>query len=309
MLYDKKILAEEKAVIDLLQDRKSGKVDDRKLGLFLPGGGMRGAFSGGAMIALQELGFTDIYDYVYGFSSGAFSGAYLLSEKADIGTSIYYNDLSGKKFIRPWKLTKAMDMDYFCDYVVRKKKPLDINKIKNAKSTFKIFVTNCCDGKLTAFSNRDEVDMVTALKATCSFPGFSYPAVTIDGKEYVDGNSFEYTPIEVAIADGCTDILIISTMPTYYRERFFTLINMLTLPFTYYLPKGFRVKLKFRTKLHNRDLKILADRDRRLSNVNLCVVSPDYHISSNEARASVLKEFAEHGTSKVLSLFQRTPSN
>src|SRR5215472_10719041 len=42
-----------------------------KLGLVVEGGGMRGVVSGGALIAMERVGLTSVFDEVYGESAGA----------------------------------------------------------------------------------------------------------------------------------------------------------------------------------------------------------------------------------------------
>lgn len=293
-----------KKVIEKLLKRKNGEKDDAKIALVLPGGGMRGAFSGGAMIALEELGLADCFDYIYGFSAGAFSGAYLLSGKAKEGTSIYYEDLTKKRFIQPWKITKSLNLDYFCDGVVRKRKPLDIEKIKKSKSVFKIFVTRCSDGEQEFFTPDDDVDLVELLKASCSYPGFYQPYLKIKGGRFLDGNAIRLLPFEELEEDGCTDILVISNVSTDYRESKFDYMHLASLLLIKNLPKKFKKNYKNRIKLFNSDLDNIFGRKISNYEARSFVVSPSYNISPGEDRESVLEKLAVHGYEETIKAFQ-----
>ena len=53
-----------------LKQRRS-VFDGRKLGLIIEGGAMRGVISCAALLGLEELGMTEVFDEVYGASAGA----------------------------------------------------------------------------------------------------------------------------------------------------------------------------------------------------------------------------------------------
>src|SRR5262245_6066897 len=64
-------------------------VGDAKLGLVIEGGGMRGAISAGALVALERLGLTSAFDEVLGESAGALNACYFLAGAAALGARIY----------------------------------------------------------------------------------------------------------------------------------------------------------------------------------------------------------------------------
>jgi hypothetical protein len=108
--------------------------DGRKLALVLEGGAMRGAALGGGVVALAHLGLTDIFDEVYATSAGAIIGSYFLSHQADLGITIYFDDLTTGRFINPRRPWKVMDLDYVFDEIVTSKKPLDTPRLLNSPS-------------------------------------------------------------------------------------------------------------------------------------------------------------------------------
>ena len=171
----------------LIARKKNTKKDSYKIGLIIEGGGMRGAFSGGAMIGLEKLGLTDCFDYVYASSSGSCAGAYFLSKQTELGSSIYYEDLDGHKFIKPWKLSQAADVDFLCDTIFRHRKKLDTTKVKKNRAIFKIFVADADHGDCMYYTNKDEVDLIQVIKASCAMPAFYNKPVTIGTDTHLDG--------------------------------------------------------------------------------------------------------------------------
>src|SRR5690348_395584 len=110
------------AVVDLLKAR-SGQPpgrDARKLGLIVEGGGMRGVLSAGALLALHLLGFRNCFDEVYAASAGGVNAAYFLSGQGTLGISIYFDDISNRRFINPLRFWKMLDVEYVYDHVVVK---------------------------------------------------------------------------------------------------------------------------------------------------------------------------------------------
>ncbi len=53
--------------------------DGARLGLVVEGGGMRGCISGAMLMALHDLGISDVFDVVYGASAGAINATYFLT--------------------------------------------------------------------------------------------------------------------------------------------------------------------------------------------------------------------------------------
>src|SRR5262245_63389278 len=73
--------------------------DGRKAGLIVEGGAMRGVISCAALMALEDLGMTKVFDEVYGASAGALNAAYFLAGQAAYATTIYYQKINNTRFI------------------------------------------------------------------------------------------------------------------------------------------------------------------------------------------------------------------
>ena len=89
-------------VIQHILNRRGKKVpvnDGRKITLILFGGVMTGIRGAASMIVFEDLGLSGSFDSIYSSSSGFPNAAYLLSGQTRLGTSIYYEELSGSKFL------------------------------------------------------------------------------------------------------------------------------------------------------------------------------------------------------------------
>src|SRR5262245_32067681 len=117
-------------------ERAGGATDGRKLGLVVEGGAMRGVFSAGAGVGLEELGLTAVFDEVYGSSSGAINAAYFLAGQAAYGATIYYEDINNSRFINFGRLTKILDVDFLFEEVLTRRKALAVERVLASPSRF-----------------------------------------------------------------------------------------------------------------------------------------------------------------------------
>lgn len=294
-------------VSQLIEDRKNGLKDDRKLCLIIQGGGLRTSFAGGVMIVLEELGYADVFDCIYGVSAGSCCGAYLLSHQTRLGTSIFYEDLPGFKFIQPWKPHQLINLNHLCDRLMKKTKPLDVNRVIKAKTDLRIVLTEAKTGKYTYLS-KDDVgfDLLPAIKAACTYPGAYFPLVKINGKKYLDGGAVKSLPVKEAIGEGFTDLLIVTTTPGDYKRKpsswYFLFFSGILVPL---LGKATVKNLIKRLKSYNHEVREISSYPASFPNVNIRAISPEYYINSTERNAAILKKFAEHGERVALDIFRQ----
>src|SRR5262244_248370 len=98
--------------------RKGRDVSDgRKTALIVEGGAMRGVISCAALMALEELGMTSVFDEVYGASAGAVNAAYFLAGQAALATTIYYQKVNSTRFIRRLWHRPIVNIDALFDSV------------------------------------------------------------------------------------------------------------------------------------------------------------------------------------------------
>jgi predicted patatin/cPLA2 family phospholipase len=191
-----------------------------KLGLVVEGGGMRGVYSGGALVGMEELGLSKTFDAVYGESAGAINACYFLAGQGGFGIRIYVDDLTSLKFANPLRLGTMLDVRYAIDVVVKTIKPLQVEKVLASPSDLFMAVTSGVTGESRVVdAKREGIPLLTLLLATGAIVPLYNHAVMIAGHPYVDGGIANPIPIASAIAGGCTHILVLLTRPPEFRSK------------------------------------------------------------------------------------------
>jgi predicted patatin/cPLA2 family phospholipase len=206
--------------------------------LVIGGGTMRGVFSGGVVIGLEELGLTEVFDDVIGVSVGASTSAYFLARQAALGTTLFFEELTGKDFIDKTRLipprSGALNIDYLRD-IFTGKKALDQAVIHANRSRFYIGVTdiNNVQPRYIEVAHDEDQDLIKLIQASSAVPGVTQPVV-IDGVTYGDGITTCKNPIRFAIEElGSTDIFCILNQelrrdPTSLSEQIKSIGEMAT---------------------------------------------------------------------------------
>ncbi len=208
------------AVITAIKERSSRwragnrEPDGRKLGLVIEGGGMRAVCSAGGAVALAHLGFTELFDEVYATSAGAMNASYFLSNQPELGISVYFDSCTTRSFLNPLRVWKVIDIDYLFEKVVSHDKPLDVDKILSSRTKLFVAVIDKLTGAGTVIDMKaTRTPLLSVLKAATALPVLYNRTVNIDGRPYMDGGLVIPFPIEQALANGCTDVLVLLTRP------------------------------------------------------------------------------------------------
>ena len=281
-----------------------------KLGLVIDGGGMRSIISGGILVALHELGFNTAFDGIYGSSAGALAGAYFLSGQSPYGISIYYEDLNDNKFISYKRGLPFFDIDYLM-HVVEHKKCLDIESIKKSNATLFMSASELGSGALRFFSSKEDTNLMLAIKASCALPLYYDKPVEIEGKKYIDAATAGLTPIvHKALADGCTDVLILLNKQKYRRNREYSKspfwFNLWRLK--WYLTHFKKLPFDNHVSEYRRFLPLIEGKDSISSHVNIAVIAPakkPFHIATRDAKK--LKEAYYTSYRYTLNLLEHLP--
>ncbi len=101
--------------------------DGRKIVLVLYGEQWQ-VFVGQVSDCSNELGLDNAFDEIYASSAGFCNASYLLSGNGKEGTSIYYEELVGHKFLDFWKVWDIANIDYVIE-CTKKIKPLNVKNI------------------------------------------------------------------------------------------------------------------------------------------------------------------------------------
>lgn len=197
---------------DILSSHKQSKRDKRVFGLVLQGGGMRGAYSAGALVRLIDYGFaSNTFEHIVGSSAGAMNGAYFMASDTK-AANIYTDKLTNKNFVNLLRTEKRVDIDYVVDDILKQQLPLSIKNLEDSYSELHIILTNALTGRKEIISDHKLfIEIYEELRATAALPVFYDKRVLVNNKWYIDGGVSDLLPIDVAHQLGCTDIVVIMT--------------------------------------------------------------------------------------------------
>jgi len=202
--------------------RRSPAPDGRKLGLVIEGGALRGVCSGGGIVALDLLGFRDVFDEVYGTSAGAMNASYFLAGQTKMGISIYYEDMNRREIVNPLRFWRIVDLDRLFRRTLMGSKRLRLDAVLAARSKLYIATLEKSTGTsvlLDAKALGGEEGLLAALRASTAVPLLYNRPVDVGGRLCMDAGIVNAFPLENAIAAGCTDILVLLTRPCGYRRK------------------------------------------------------------------------------------------
>ena len=200
--------------------------DGRKVGLIVEGGAMRGVISCAALLGLEELGMTQVFDEVYGASAGALNAAYFLARQAALATTIYYQKINNTRFIRRLWHRRIVDIDDLFDSIIAREWPLRVDKVLASRSQLFIAIADAQTGEaFLGHAQTSNTPLLTLLKASSAMPLLYNGLVKVDGRECFDGGLLNPLPILEAIEAGCTDLLVLLTRPASFRECMPTVIE------------------------------------------------------------------------------------
>ena len=188
-----------------------------KTSVVLEGGGMRGAFTAGALSWLIDHNIEP--DNAYGISSGAVHlCSYLKKSKKDLEefSTIWINS-DGVVGIKPFlKCGRIVDYYYMFEDLLPKQLSFTLDGVRDCKTDGYIGIYELEQGK-TVYHSLREVDM-KELQAACTLPLIG-KLVEYHGRHMMDGGITDMIPIEQAIKDGCNRNLVISTKPATYVRK------------------------------------------------------------------------------------------
>jgi predicted patatin/cPLA2 family phospholipase len=197
--------------------------DGARIALVVEGGAMRGVISAGMVWALEDLGYVDAFDAVYGSSAGAINAAYFLAGQAGLGTTIYYEDINNTSFIRMSRAAvrrPIVNLGYLLDDVAIRRKPLRVNRVLASPSPLSVLATDVDRQSPRVFSAfTSAAPLFAALRAGATMPVVAGGPFAHDGGRYLDASLSEPIPVPTAEASGHTHALALLTRSGAMRPR------------------------------------------------------------------------------------------
>ena len=198
----------------LLRRRDAGtRADGNRIALAVSGGGMRGAYAGGMVHALQETGLGDWFDAVYGSSAGAYVGAGLLLGSGRGSAHIFFEDMACRAFIDPRRFPRRplVSLDHLLDDVLVHSKPLEWDRLRDSPVPLRVVATAADDMQPHVLEPTTSAEWKLALRATASIPLLAGPPVELHGRHWIDGSVTEPLPVLRALSEGATHVLALFT--------------------------------------------------------------------------------------------------
>ena len=225
---------------------------DRKTGLVLEGGGMRGVFTSGVLDAFMKHNLT--FPYVVAVSAGACNGMSYVSHQPRRARISNIDYLERYKYIGIRHLVTQgciFDRDLLYDKFRNQYLPFDFDTFFNSEMEFEMVTTNCRTGLPMYLSERhDRQRALDIVRASSSLPYVS-KIVDVDGEPMLDGGIVDSIPVERAIAKGFPRNVLVLTRNKGYRS---TGRDHKTPRFVYRNYPRLRVALSHRIEAYNAQL-------------------------------------------------------
>jgi predicted patatin/cPLA2 family phospholipase len=167
------------------------------------------------------MGLANAFDAIYASSAGFCNASYFLSGQPRFGTSIYYEDLSGRKFLNYFKPWKIANIDYMVQVMSTNKK-LEYEKVLKNPTKFytRLLDTKAKKEIYLEIHDISPNEYMGLLRAACSLPYLHPGSTTVKNTSYKDGGLGKKAVInhlKKVIDDGYTDILVIYNLSSQQR--------------------------------------------------------------------------------------------
>jgi predicted patatin/cPLA2 family phospholipase len=197
-------------VIEALRERPTGS----RLALVVEGGGMRGAVSGGMVLALDELGLADAFDAAYGSSAGTLNAMWLISGRVQDGIPTWTDPDLVRELISRRRLVgrrPMVDVETLVEKRYEQLSPGLFGAVMSAATELHPIATSVDSGEAVDLHRtiRDQESLRHAIRASATLPLLAGPPVSIEGQEFLDAGLSAAIPFRAAFEDGATHVLLL----------------------------------------------------------------------------------------------------
>lgn len=241
---------------------------DIKTALVVEGGAMRGIFAAGVLDYFISKDFYP-FDFVVGVSAGSINAAAYLSKqqgrnyKVFTDYSIRPEYVSWKKFLTGGHL---MDLDWSWDITTREI-PILADKVFDNDTLFEIGITLNKDGS-PRFIRPNAESLSHVMKASCTVPLFYRNFLKVDGEVVADGGVASPIPVERAIEQGATKIMVIRSRKKNYRMKNGTENKLSKYLFRKY--PGLSKAIQERPEIYNRTIDLIDNPPGGVEIIDIC---------------------------------------
>lgn len=192
---------------------------NRKVGLVLEGGGMRGVFTSGVLDAFMKHNL--YFSNIVAVSAGACNGMSYVSHQprrarmTNIDLLAQYDYISLKLLLSQGNIfDRTLLYEKFPSYII----PFDFNEYFKHSNGFEMVTTNCLTGMPTYLTEcEDKERAIEIVKASSALP-FVSKIVMIDGIPMLDGGIVDSIPVQRALDLGWDKIIVVLTRNKGWRD-------------------------------------------------------------------------------------------
>lgn len=194
-------------------------MSEKKTGLVLEGGAMRGIYTAGVLDVFMEHGIT--FDGVIGVSAGALHGCSFVSGQKGRSLRYYMKYRSDRRFMSFWNLLRTGDVvdKKFCYHDIPERlDPYDYEAFLKSGTKFYAVCTNVETGRaeyLQVKNMRTEVDI---MRASASMPYVS-KIVEFRGMKLLDGGCADSIPVTAFRRMGYEKTVVVLTRHDGYVKK------------------------------------------------------------------------------------------
>ena len=276
---------------------------NKKVGLVLEGGAMRGMFTAGVLDLLMEENI--LVDGIIGVSAGALFGANYFSNQP--GRVIRYSKrfCKDKRYISKLSLflTGNIVNKNFAYYkVTNKLDPFDNKTFRESEKDYYVVVTNLETGEAEYKKIKDIIKDMEYLRASSAMP-FASKIIKINNKKYLDGAIGDSIPFEKCLELGYKKVIVILTRPLNYRKNNLSNknINLVKNKFKKY-PKFVNSVISRPTNYNHKLEKIIDYENKKL--IFVIMPSKDININVIERNPDKLQEVYDLGYSDANNIVE-----
>ena len=229
---------------------------ERKTGLVLEGGGMRGVFTSGVLDAFMK---HDLYfPYTVAVSAGACNGMSYISRQPRRARISNIDYLDRYEYIGLRHLVTQgciFDRRLLYDKFPNQLLPFDFDTFFQHAEVFEMVTTNCLTGHAMYLSEtHDKQRALDIVRASSSLPYVS-KIVNVDGIPMLDGGIADSIPVQHAIDMGYEHNVVILTRNKGWRDHG----KDRKIPYLYKNYPRLRVALSHRHKVYNEQIQLVDD--------------------------------------------------
>ena len=229
---------------------------ERKMGLVLEGGGMRGVFTSGVLDAFMK---HDLYfPYTVAVSAGACNGMSYISRQPRRARISNIDYLARYEYIGLRHLVTQgciFDRQLLYDKFPNQLLPFDFDTYFQHAESFEMVTTNCLTGHAMYLSEtHDKQRALDIVRASSSLPYVS-KIVNVDGIPMLDGGIADSIPVQHAIDMGYEHNVVILTRNKGWRDHG----KDRKIPYLYKNYHRLRVALSHRHKVYNEQIQLVDD--------------------------------------------------